>query len=147
MKDFGQYLYYAPSFVVYTDNNPLTYVLTTAKLNATTHRWIAELADFNFSIKYRPGKVIGDADGLSRMPMDMEQYIQSCSQDMKPEVITSVTQALQIKSNRHEPWMCSATISAVCSDAENERVTSTVAEISAENLKKAQEEDPIIGKV
>ena len=29
------YLYYAPKFVVYTDNNPLTYVLTSAKLNAT----------------------------------------------------------------------------------------------------------------
>ena len=29
------YLYYAPEFVVYTDNNPLTYVLTSAKLNAT----------------------------------------------------------------------------------------------------------------
>lgn len=62
---FWEYLYYAPSFTVYTDNNPLTYVLTTAKLNATTHRWIAELADFKFSIKYRPGKVSGDVDGLS----------------------------------------------------------------------------------
>ena len=32
---FRDYLYYAPSFQVYTDNNPLTYVLTMAKLNAT----------------------------------------------------------------------------------------------------------------
>lgn len=32
---FRDYLYHAPSFVVYTDNNPLTYVLTSAKLNAT----------------------------------------------------------------------------------------------------------------
>ena len=32
---FREYLYYAPSFVVYTDNNPLTYVLSSAKLNAT----------------------------------------------------------------------------------------------------------------
>ena len=32
---FRDYLYYAPEFTVYTDNNPLTYVLTTAKLNAT----------------------------------------------------------------------------------------------------------------
>lgn len=49
---FRDYLYYSPPFVVYTDNNPLTYVLTTAKLNATSHRWVAELADFQFSIKY-----------------------------------------------------------------------------------------------
>lgn len=107
---FREYLYYAPSFTVYTDNNPLTYVLTTAKLNATTHRWIAELADFNFSIKYRPGKANGDADGLSRMPLDMEQYMENCSQEMEPQVITTVTQTLQLDSHEREPWMCPATI-------------------------------------
>lgn len=140
-------MYYAPSFIVYTDNNPLTYVLTTAKLNATTHRWIAELADFKFSIKYRPGKVNGDADGLSRMPLDMEQYIHTCSQEMGPEVITTVTQTLHLESQEREPWMCPATITAACTDVEQERITSPVAEIPIENLKKAQEEDPVIGKV
>ena len=49
---FKDYLYHAPSFVIYTDNNPLTYLLSTAKLNTTMHRWVAELADYNFSIKY-----------------------------------------------------------------------------------------------
>ena len=32
-------------FDVYTDNNPLTYVLTTAKLDAMGHRWVAGLAN------------------------------------------------------------------------------------------------------
>ncbi len=44
-EKFQDYLYHAPSFVVYSDNNLLTYVLTTAKLYATGHRWVAELAD------------------------------------------------------------------------------------------------------
>ena len=35
---FRDYLYYAPEFTVYTDNNPLTYILTSAKLNATSLR-------------------------------------------------------------------------------------------------------------
>ena len=61
----AHYLKYGPHFNVYTDNNPLTYVLTTAKLNAIGLRWIAELADFNFSIKHRPGKVNTDADYIS----------------------------------------------------------------------------------
>lgn len=60
-----QFLYYAPSFKVYTDNNPLTYVLSSAKLNATGLRWVGELADFNFTIHYRPGKANIDADTLS----------------------------------------------------------------------------------
>ena len=48
---FRDYLYYAPEFTVFTDNNPLTYVLTSARLNATGLRWIGELADFNFNIR------------------------------------------------------------------------------------------------
>lgn len=47
---FRDYLYYAPTFTVYTDNNPLTYILTTARLNAAGHRWVGELADFHFDI-------------------------------------------------------------------------------------------------
>ncbi len=53
---FRDYLYYAPTFTVYTDNNPLTYVLSTARLNAVGQRWVGELADFHFDIRYRPGK-------------------------------------------------------------------------------------------
>ena len=51
-EKFRDYLYYAPPFLVYTDNNPLTYVLSSARLNATGQRWVAELADFHFTIKY-----------------------------------------------------------------------------------------------
>ena len=64
-EQFRDYLYYAPEFVVYTDNNPLTYVLTSAKLNTTGLRWVGELADFNFEIWYRPGKLNADAHSLS----------------------------------------------------------------------------------
>ncbi|XP_035809415.2 uncharacterized protein LOC118471094 [Amphiprion ocellaris] len=62
---FHDYLYGA-RFTVRTDNNPLTYVLTTAKLNATGHRWLASLSTYNFDILYRPGRHNVDADLLSR---------------------------------------------------------------------------------
>ncbi len=60
-EKFCDYLYYAPFFTVYSDNNPLTYVLSTAKVNATGCRWVAELADFHFTIKYCPDKEHSDA--------------------------------------------------------------------------------------
>jgi hypothetical protein len=41
-EHFRAYLHYAPKFVVYTDNNPLTYVLSSAKQNATGLRWVGE---------------------------------------------------------------------------------------------------------
>ncbi|KAL1259510.1 hypothetical protein QQF64_010087 [Cirrhinus molitorella] len=62
---FHDYLY-GVRFTVMTDNNPLTYVLTSGKLNATGHRWLAALATYDFEINYRPGKVNIDADLLSR---------------------------------------------------------------------------------
>ena len=68
---FHEYLY-GGEFNVYTDNNPLSYVLTTAKLDATGQQWIANLANYNFKIFYRSGKLNVDADSLSRIPWDME---------------------------------------------------------------------------
>ena len=65
-EKFRDYLY-GGTFEVFTDNNPLTYILTSAKLDATTQRWIASLVSFNFSISYRSGKSNVDADSLSRI--------------------------------------------------------------------------------
>ena len=44
---FHEYLY-GGEFEVYTDNNPLTYILTTAKLDVTGQRRVASLANYNF---------------------------------------------------------------------------------------------------
>ena len=65
-EKFHDYLY-GTNFEVLTDNNPLTYAPTTAKLYATGHRRLAELSNYNFTIKYRSGKKHADADGLSRL--------------------------------------------------------------------------------
>ena len=63
---FHEYLYGA-HFEVFTDNNPLTYVLSTAKLDATGQRWVAILATYNFTIHYRSGKQNIEADALSHI--------------------------------------------------------------------------------
>ena len=68
---FHEYLY-GGSFEVCTDNNPLMYILTTAKLDATGQRWVASLANYDFKVKYRSGKQNIDADSLSRIPWDAE---------------------------------------------------------------------------
>ena len=66
-EKFREYLL-GHHFTVYTDNNPLSYVQTTAKLAAVEQRWASQLAQFNFSIKYRPGPSNKNADALSRLP-------------------------------------------------------------------------------
>lgn len=104
---FFDYLYGA-KFTVVTDNNPLTYVLTSAKLDAAGHRWLAALATFDFRIQYRAGKSNQDADGLSRRPhvqdeMDnsakdeddrIDRFMSDITQNVtvSPEVVRAICQ-------------------------------------------------------
>ena len=67
-EHFKEYLAYAP-FTVRTDNNPLTYVLTTPNLDATGHRWVGALASYEFSLEYQKGSDNAAADALSRVPI------------------------------------------------------------------------------
>ena len=66
-EHFKEYLAYAP--LVRTDNNPLTYVLTTPNLDATGHRWVGVLASFEFTLEYQKGADNGAADTLSCIPI------------------------------------------------------------------------------
>lgn len=102
---FKDFLYYAPFFTVYTDYNPLTYILSSARLDATRHRWVAELADYNFKSCYKPGKNNRDADGLSRMPMEIERYMSNCTQSVNPEEIGAVVNVLKGQEEGKVAWV------------------------------------------
>ncbi|KAK7918908.1 hypothetical protein WMY93_010192 [Mugilogobius chulae] len=58
------------------DNNPLSY-LQSAKLGALEHRWAAQLAAFDFEIKYRSGRSNGNADALSRQYLPSSDMVVS----------------------------------------------------------------------
>ena len=64
---FHEYLY-GGNLHVYTDNNPLTYILTSAKLYAVGHHWVAALSNYNFQLHYKTGKSNVEADALSWIP-------------------------------------------------------------------------------
>ena len=90
---FHDYLY-GTNFEVLTDNNPLTYVFTTAKLDATGHRWLAELSNYNFTIKYQSGKKNADADGLSRLH-DSNQ-----TTTVFPDVLKAICQTVVVEKDK-----------------------------------------------
>ena len=51
---FKEYLLYQP-FLVKTDNNPQTYIMTTPNLDATGHQWVGALVKSNFQLEYQKG--------------------------------------------------------------------------------------------
>ena len=72
---------YGIQFDVYTDNNPLTYVLTTAKLDACGQRWVSAIVPMDFRFHYKPGRTNIDADALSRM---------ACSEEISNEEVQAI---------------------------------------------------------
>jgi hypothetical protein len=66
-ETFYNYLY-GLKFTVKTDNSPLTYMLSSAKLDTTGQRCVSALSAFGFNIIYKPGRMNTDADALSRYP-------------------------------------------------------------------------------
>lgn len=141
-EKFRDYLYYAPTFTVFSDNNPLTYILSSAKLNATGFRWVAELADFHFTIRYRPGKENVDADSLSRMPVDMESIMRRCTEELSSDCVAAAIQAIQTQD--FSPWACTMIASPVLCAVD---CTESLEPLSAVDIRQAQQDDLYIGPV
>ena len=67
---------------MYADNNPLTYILTSANLDACGQRWVTSLVKYDFRLFYKLGKTNIEADALSRIPG--EEYHELESRVAKP---------------------------------------------------------------
>ena len=137
---FNDYLYYAPSFTIYSDCNPLSYVMSSAKLNATTMRWVGELANYNFSVKYRPGKDSTDCDYLSRNPVDFAKVMDQHKEEISSEMIGAVVAGSQSKGKF-------AAVNSVAPVMFSGLGNSTMSPINPEEVKAAQLEDETIGVV
>ena len=113
-EKFHEYRYGSKSFKVYTDNNPLTYVLTSAKLDACGQRWVVKLAIYNFTIKYKCGLSNVEADALSRISWP-EVLADSEDLDINLEcmdthIVNAVLTGSKSKSSLIESVSCSSKI-------------------------------------
>lgn len=140
-EKFRDYLYYSTSFTVYTDNNPLTYILSSPKLSAVGHRWVAELADFNFNIKYRPGKSNSDADVLSRLPLDPSEYMEDCTAEMEKDTICATIQAVIHQEEDVTPWVAAVSANIDIVHAEPEVTDLVFQQLTSEEIQRAQREE------
>ena len=99
-EQFQEYLHWKP-FVVKTDNNPLTYILTTPNLNATQHHWVRLLDGFTFSIKYQKGTDNVVADGLSHVTSELNA-------ETVKSILDGVTIGTAGRADAHDPVVAEA---------------------------------------
>ena len=77
-KYFRPYLF-GRKFVLYTDHKPLTYGLNLNHPNSKLVRWRLSLEEYDYEIRYRPGKQNTVADALSRFPHEINLHEESDS--------------------------------------------------------------------
>ena len=125
-------------FWVFTENNPLIYLLTTAKLDTTGQRWVVSLANYNFKLHYESGKLNVEADVPSRIPWEQVD-----------ELLTLDTIAVKVIISRGYnvdssiPEIPPGTISVIAKSL----VVDSTTKLSKQDWKREQQADSDIGPI
>ena len=119
---FKEYLQYQP-FLVRTENNPLTYVMTMPNLDAVRHRWVVEMAGYNFEIEYIQGSDNKVANTLSQVGerLDKDAVKELLDQGVIKELLNNAT--------------C---YGVPCAEADDPRVTEEHERVEGEIIMQAQ---------
>ena len=64
-----RHLIYGKHITIYTDHNPLQYLNKVKHPNSRLMRWSIVMSEYDYTIKYKPGKCHQNADALSRFPI------------------------------------------------------------------------------
>ena len=143
-EQFCEYLQYQP-FTVRTDNNLLTYILTTPNLDVLGHRWVAALAGYNMKLEYLKGSNNKVADALSQVS----------THKLNEE---TVTELLNHARNGSAPWAEMANIHVIeegkCVDqevivwyAQIIKQHKNFRNLANQDWVRAQRKDPVIPQV
>ena len=106
------------------------------------------MADFNFTIRYRPGKTNTDADTLSRMAELMGEYMASCTQETCQDELCAIIQSAKEQDQGRVNWISSLTHdSNVLSESQPSPSINGEPRFDETDIQQAQLDDSIIGKV
>ena len=134
-------------FVVHTDNNSLTYIFSSANLDAAGQCWIAQLTSYNFSLEYQKGKDNTMADFLSWMNerLSEEEVQEYLNKILYPGVKAVLDNAITPIEERAEQGIrLSPDCQGVCQE---EAVGARPARLATTNVtdwKQEQKEDPVL---
>ena len=137
-------------FVVCTDNNPLTYIFSSANLDAAGQCWVARLASYNFSLEYHEGKDNTMAYFLSWMNKCLlEEKVQEYLNKIPYPGVKAVLDNAITPIEEHAEQ--GVRLSSDCQDVhQEEMVGAGLARLATANVtdwKQEQKEDPVLYQV
>ena len=107
---------------------------------------VGELADFNFTIRYLPGKIDVDADTLSRMPLDINMLMETCTEETTPGTLKAVISSAQLEDQGQAPWLTALTDDSSLLDLDYKLSRlSELPQVLPNDIQQAQSQDPMIG--
>ena len=137
-------------FVVPTDNNPLTYIFSSANLNAAGQQWVAHLASYNFSLEYQKGKDNTVANFLSQMNECLpEEEVQEYLNQIPYPGVKAVLNNAIMPIREHAEQGVRLTLDCR-GDCQEETVVARPARLATTNVtdwKQEQKEDPVLYQV
>ncbi len=74
VRTFHLYLHGA-EFTLFTDHQPLQWLFSRQDLSGQSARWVLLLQEYDFKVIHRPGKSNGNADALSRLPLEAQDQV------------------------------------------------------------------------
>ena len=122
-------------------------MLSTVKLHATGLRRVGDLSEFNFNIKYQPGKISTDVHTLSRMPFDMNRYMEEYIEEVSKEALQTTYKTVNAASKGKVNWITAAVNSVATLQAQLDQLNLKPSSLKVIDLKKAQIEDRNISKI
>ena len=144
--------------IVYTDNNPLTYLNKQKKLPAIEQRWANALAPFDLDIRYRSAKHNDNADALSRLQHQelVESDVDSCVEPTMLPITLRKTAMNSIPNGECNRVQMDDAITDVHRDsemqnnvriAETREATATLPTYTNKKWRQLQREDDILKRV
>lgn len=70
VKNFRPYIY-GHKFTLVTDHKPLVWFRSAKEANSRVLKWRLKLAEYDYDVQYKPGKINLNADALSRNPVEL----------------------------------------------------------------------------
>ncbi|GKE89152.1 putative reverse transcriptase domain-containing protein, partial [Tanacetum coccineum] len=85
LKIWRHYLYGTKS-VIYTDHKSLQHIFSQKELNMRQPRWIELFSDYDYEIRYHPGKANVVADALSRKERVKPKRVRAMNMILQPSI-------------------------------------------------------------